>query len=265
MKTLSKLIVLAVLVTLVACNKENDPNNEDNVNKAKPVLNVKLVDVPSVYDAVNIDILYMKARFDSNWVDLPVENPGVYNLQEFINGNSMLLIGDTSVSPGVITELRLVLGTENSVVVDGESFELKTPSGQTSGYKIKMEPQPLVPGRIYNLVIDFDVSMSVHRTGNGKYMLKPVVRGYLEEAIGGISGTVFPLPLAGAFYVEAANLTDTAGTLTDPLTGEFLIGTVFPGTYNVTIYASPVFSDTTIIGITVLAGQITEMDTVLLQ
>jgi hypothetical protein len=241
MKAVSKLIVLTALVTLVACSKENNPKDENDDNKANPVLTVKLVDAPSVYDAVNVEILYMK----------------------FINGNSMLLIGDTSVSPGVITELRLVLGNNNSVIVDGESYELQTPSGQSSGYKIKMDPQPLVPGGIYSLVVDFDVSESVHRTGGGKYMLKPVVRGYLEDAIGGISGTIFPF--TESFFVEAVNLTDTAGTLTDPLTGEFLIGTVLPGTYNVTIYASPSFSDTTITGVIVSAGQITQIDTVFLQ
>jgi len=262
MKSISKLIILAILVTLIACNKETDPNQDNNSNKTKPVLTIRLVDAPSTYDAVFVEILSMKARIDSNWIDLPVENPGVYNLQEFINGNSMLLLDDTAVTPGVITELRLILGTNNSVVVDGETFELKTPSGQTSGYKIKMDAQPLEPGRIYSLVIDFDVSVSVHRTGNGKYMLKPVVRGYLEAAIGGIAGTVIP---PSAYYVEALNATDTSGTLVDPLTGEFLIGTVFPGIYDVTIYSSPAFSDTTITGVIVSAGQVTVIDTVFLQ
>lgn len=264
MRTLSKLIFFSMLVILIACNEENDPYNDDNNdNKANPVLSVKLVDALSGYDAVNIDILFMKAKIDSDWVDFPVENPGVYNLQEFINGNSLLMIGDTSLSPGVITELRLILGEDNTVVVDGESFELKTPSGQTSGYKIKMDPQPLESGGIYSLVIDFDVSESVHQTGNGKYMLKPVVRGYLETAIGGISGVVEPPD--GAYYVEATNVTDTAGTLIDQLTGEFLIGTVIPGTYDVTFYANPAFSDSTISGIVVSAGEITLMDTITLQ
>jgi hypothetical protein len=86
--------------------------------------------------------------------------------------------------------LRLILGTNNTVVIDGISYELKTPSGQISGYKIKMDPQPLELGGLYRLIIDFDVSVSVHETGNGKYMLKPVVRGYLEPVVGAIAGTI---------------------------------------------------------------------------
>lgn len=255
MKTLSKLLILAILAILSACDKNNDSNN--------PVFSVKLVDAPAGYDAVNVEILYMEANMGNDWVEFPVENPGVYNLQEFTNGNTMLLIGDTSIAPGVMSELRLILGTNNSVVVDGISYELKTPSGQTSGYKIKMDPQSLEPGGLYRLVIDFDVSVSVHQTGNGKYMLKPVVRGYLETAIGGIAGTI--VPPASAYYVEALNTTDTTGTLIDQVTGEFLVGTAVPGTYDVTFYANSGFSDTTIGGIVVIAGYITQMGIVTIE
>ena len=256
MKTLSKLIIIAILAVLTACDKNND-------SKDNPVFSVKLTDAPSGYDAVNVDILYMEANMGSGWVEFQVENPGIYNLQEFTNGNTLLLIGDTPVAPGVMSELRLILGTNNTVVVDGISYELDTPSGQTSGYKIKMDQQPLEPGGLYRLVIDFDVSESVHQTGNGKYMLKPVIRGYLETAVGGITGTI--IPPVGAYYVEAINTTDTSGTLIDQVTGEFLIGTVMPGTYNVNFYANPGFSDKTIGGVAVSAGNITQMGIVVIE
>jgi len=256
MKTLSTLLILTILALLTACDKNND-------SKDNPVFSVKLIDAPSGYDAVNVEILYMEANMGNGWVEFPVEHPGVYNLQEFTNGNTMLLIGDTSIAPGMMSELRLILGINNTVVVDGISYELTTPSGQTSGYKIKMDPQPLELGGLYRLVIDFDVSVSVHVTGNGKYMLKPVVRGYLEMAIGGITGTI--IPPAGAYYVEALNNTDTTGTLIDQVTGEFLIGTAMPGTYDVTFYANTGFSNRTIGGVVVLAGNITQMGIVIIE
>lgn len=265
MKTLINLVVFTFLFTLAACDKTNENNDPENPNpKAKPVLSVKLVDAPSAFDAVNLEILYMRANLDSNWEDWPLEEPGVYNIQDFTNGNSLLLLGDTTMEPGVISELRLVLGTNNTVVVDGVSYELKTPSGQSSGYKIKMDPQPMEEGGLYRLVIDFDVNVSIHQTGNGKYMLKPVVRGYLETAIGGIAGVV--VPPTGTYYAEAVNATDTAGTPINQETGEFLISTVFPGTYDVTCYAADTaYSDTTITGIIVVAGEITLVDTVFLE
>jgi hypothetical protein len=256
MKKLGILLILAILAFLVSCDKSND-------SKDNPVFAVKLTDAPAGYDAVNVEILYMEANMGSGWVEFPVGNPGVYNLQEFTNGNTMLLIGDTSIAPGTMSELRLILGTNNTVVVDGIFYELKTPSGQTSGYKIKMDPQPLELGGLYRLIIDFDVSVSVHETGNGKYMLKPVVRGYLETAVGAIAGTISPP--AGAYYIEALNYSDTTGTLIDPVTGEFLIGTAMPGTYIVTFYANPGFSDKTTGDVVVVAGHITQMGTVVIE
>jgi hypothetical protein len=256
MHNLSKFLFIAILAVFASCDKDKDTKNN-------PVFSVKLVDAPSGYEAVNVEILYMEANMANGWVQFPVVAPGVYNLMEFHNGNSLLLIGDTPVAPGVMTELRLILGLNNSVVVDGVSYELQTPSGQTSGYKIKMDPQPLASGGLYRLVIDFDVRKSVHPTGNGKYMLKPVIRGYLETAVGGITGSI--LPTMGAYYVEAVNSTDTSGTLINPLTGGFLISTAMPGTYNVTFHANPGFSDKTIGNVGVSAGNLTQMGVVTIE
>ncbi|MDT8393070.1 MAG: DUF4382 domain-containing protein [Bacteroidales bacterium] len=264
MKTISKLLVLAMVISLAACEKDNESSDLlGNNPKSDPVFSVKMVDAPANYDAVNVEVIAMKARIDSIWSELPLENPGVVNLLGLTNGNSLVLVGDTSLSPGLMTELRLVLGVNNSVVVDGQTYPMKTPSGQTSGYKIKMDPQSMEEGGIYGLVIDFDVNKSVHMTGNGKYMLKPVVRGYLETAIGGIAGIV--APPAGAYYVEAVNMSDTAGTMIDTITGEFLISTALPGSYDVHFFANTGYSDTTIFDVTVFAGQVTQMDTLFIQ
>jgi hypothetical protein len=256
MKTLSKLLFIAILAVLASCDKNNDSKND-------PVFAVKLGDAPSGYDAVNVEILHMEANMNNGWVEFQVENPGIYNLQDFANGNTLLLIGNTPVAPCMMTELRLILGTNNTIVVDGITYDLTTPSGQTSGYKIKMDQQSMIHGGIYMVVIDFDVSESIHQTGNGKYMLKPVIRGYLETAVGGIAGTI--VPSYGAYSVEAINATDTTGTLIDQVTGQFLIGTAMPGTYMVTFFSNPGFADKTIGGVEVTAGNITQMGLVTIE
>jgi hypothetical protein len=257
MKAFFKIIFPVILITLVACNKNNDSNNPLATN---PVFSVKLVDAPGGYDAVNVDILRMEANLGNGWIEFPVDSPGVFNLLDFSNGNTLLLIGDTSIAPCTMSELRLILGTNNTVVVDGISHELTTPSGQTSGYKIKMDAQAMEHGGSYRLVIDFDVNESVHETGNGKYMLKPVCRGYLETAIGGITGTI--APPNGAYLAEAFNTTDTASTPIDQVAGGFIIVAAPPGIYDVKFYANPGFTDTIISGVIVVAGQVTQMGTI---
>ena len=249
-----------MVITLAACSKDNNNNNNNPTGKA--TFSVKMTDSPGAYDAVNIDVVAIKANYNGQWVEFPLEAPGVYNLLDFTNGNTLLLLGDTALAPGSMTEVRLLLGNNNTVVVDGVTYDLTTPSGQTSGYKVKMDSQTMVAGGMYRLVIDFDVNHSVHMTGNGKYMLKPVCRGYLEGAIGGIAGAI--LPINGAAFVEATNAIDTAGTIIDTVTGNFLISTVPPGTYNVTFTAKTGFRDTTIAGVAVVAGQTTQMGTVVI-
>jgi hypothetical protein len=86
------------------------------------------------------------------------------------------------------------------------------------------------------------------------------VQGYLEDAAGQISGVV--MPPNGSLYAQATNATDTVGTVVDTLTGQFLFGAVMPGVYDVTFTANAGFSDTTVVGVPVVAGEVTVMDTV---
>ena len=251
-------MLIAVLAFSFACSKK-----ETTPPVANPVLNVKLVDSPSGYDEVNVEIIGLEANMGSGWVSLALDNSGVYNLLVFSNGNSLSLINNTVLTPCTISELRMILGNNNTVVVGGDSYELKTPSGQTSGYKVKMAPQQLVPGGIYHLVLDFNVEKSVHQTGNGKYMLQPVVNGYLETAIGAIAGIISPVN--GAYYAEASNATDTAGAYINQSTGQFLLSTARPGTYNVKFFPTPGHVEKIIPGIIVIAGQTTPMGIVTIE
>jgi len=259
MKAIKSIFIILVLFFAASCDKDSE-NSENIIPPGKASFSVRMVDSPGAYDAVNVDVQSLRVNYNGQWVDFPLENPGIVNLLELTNGNSLILVGDTSLLPGTITEIRLLLGENNLVVVDGISYDLQTPSGQSSGYKVKMEEQALEAGRTYALVIDFDVSRSIHQTGNGKYMLKPVVQGFLETAVGQIAGTVSPAN--AALFVQAFNATDTVGTAIDTLSGHFLISAVNPGIYDVVFQADSGFQDTTVMAVPVVAGQITQMDTV---
>jgi hypothetical protein len=253
------IIILFGLTILASCNKNNDTDLESgNAN-----ISIKLGDSPAAYDAVNVEILKIRANINGSWIEYPVATPGVYNLLEFTNGNTLLLLGPTLVAQGSISELRLILGDNNSIVVEGVTLELKTPSGQSSGYKIKMESLPLSPGVVYSIVLDFDVNKSVHPAGINKYILNPVVRGYLEIAISKLSGTISPVN--SAYYVNATNAADTAGTFINQSNGYFLINTLNPGTYYVHFYANPGYLDKEIYPVVITAGQTMELGNVIIE
>ncbi|MDA3943260.1 MAG: DUF4382 domain-containing protein [Bacteroidetes bacterium] len=245
------------LLSQQSCKKD------DNTNTNNPVFSVKLIDAPSAYDAVNIEIIGMEANLGMGWTVLAMDNSGIYNLLSFTNGNSLALINDMVMEPSIISELRLILGINNTVVVDGVTHELTTPSGQTSGYKVKMDPQHLIAGGVYYLLLDFNAQKSVHVTGNGKYMLKPVVTGYLETSIGSIAGTI--LPIDGAYYVEATTATDTSGTYINPMNGQFLISAVMPGNYNVKFFPNAGHSEKIVPGVGVAIDQTTQLGTIIIE
>lgn len=251
--------MLAALIFLLAsngCKKDNStPPPAGN-----PVFSVKLIDAPSAYGAVNVDIVGMEANTGTGWITLALDNNGIYNLLDFTNGNSLALINDTAMAPCTITELRLILGTNNTVVVDGVIFDLTTPSGQTSGYKVKMDPQQLIAGGVYRLVLDFNTEKSIHETGNGTYILKPVVTGYLQTSVGSISGII--TPFTGAYYVEATNAADTSGTYIIQANGQFFISAVLPGNYSVKFFPNAGYLEKVVPGVVVAAGQTTQMGTI---
>jgi hypothetical protein len=253
------MLILLGLTLFFSCNKDNDTVP----STGNATLTIKLGDNPAGYDAVNVEILKLNANINGSWHEFAVTTPGVYNLLEFNNGNTLLLLGPTPVDPGSISELRLILGENNSIVVDGTVCELKTPSGQTSGYKVKMETLPLSEGVTYSLVLDFDVNSSVHSTGSNKYILKPVVTGYLEIAIGKLTGTISPFN--GAYYVNATNTADTAGTYINQADGSFLINTLNPGTYNVHFYANPGYLDKDIYPVVITAGDTLKMGNIIIE
>lgn len=156
--------VLAAL-TLVSCTQEN----------ATSTVKVRLTDAPVDYDQVNIDLKQVQVQFkddSASWINMET-NVGMYNLLELQNGVDTLIATGTY-PENTVHQLRLVLGTDNNIVVNGDTLALTVPSGAESGLKIKMDHK--LDQTIEELVVDFDAGLSVHQDGQGNYILRPVLR-----------------------------------------------------------------------------------------
>ncbi len=249
------LMILAIALVAVSCNKKNNDGSGNNPS----YLTLRLTDAPAAYDAVNIDIQLVGVHVDSGWYTFTLQNPGVFDLIALSNGTSALLVSNISVPSGTINQMRLHLGNNNTIVVDGVTHALITPSGQTSGYKVKMN-SIIQPGASYVVMIDFDASKSIVKQGNGSYLLKPVVYGNLVENIGQIDGTV--VPSTGGNLASAWNATDTLSVFINQVSGYFLINSLVPGNYTVKITANTPYKDTTLLNIPVSLGQVTHLDSI---
>lgn len=231
---LSLLLLPAIAVTFFHCDEETGTNVGE-----EPRLEIRLTDGPGDYEKVLIDVVDVQVKYQGEeWFDLDVDYPGTYDLLELTSGVDTLL-AETALPEGTLQEVRLILGSENYVQIDGELIPLTTPSAQQSGLKIKLDNAVLLPDNSYILLLDFDAGRSVVEAGNsGKYILKPVIRAVLEETdepatdLGAIMGQLNP---AEPLYVFAYQVDgDSLSTYADD-TGAFMIGDMPAGTYTVEI------------------------------
>jgi hypothetical protein len=62
--------------------------------------------------------------------------PGIYDLLKLSNGVEKLIATDT-LEISKVQQIRLILGTRNTVVLDGITYPLSTPSAEQSGLKLR--------------------------------------------------------------------------------------------------------------------------------
>jgi hypothetical protein len=247
-KLLFGLMILGLGFT--ACKK-------DNASSSTTRLSVRLTDAPGAYDAVILsvkEIVVISAGGESH---LPVTGHPI-NILNFRFGKDTLLAAQ-DVPAGRLQEVRLVLNTTgNFVVKDGISYDLKTPSGQTSGVKLKVQDD-LKAGIAYTLMLDFDAAKSIVMTGNGKYILKPVIRAIPQAVSGAMAGLV--VPAISNPIVYAITGTDTVGTVTDA-TGKFYFPGLSAGTYKVDFVPVSPFALKSISNVIVTNGSVNDIGTV---
>lgn len=254
-------LLVAGLLVFESCKKNSG-------GSAK--LAIYLTDDPADYAEVNIDIKEVLVDISDNgtenWQSVAI-TPGIYNLLDFRNGMDVLL-GTIDLPEGNISRMRLVLGPNNSLVDSaGNSYELKTPSAQQSGLKLNLKTDvDLVAGITYKVWIDFDAGRSVVKAGNsGKYILKPVIRTFVEASGGSIKGIV--LPTAADPWVYAIRGTDdtVASAKPDGTTGMFMMKGIAPDTYRLGIDANNNYKDSVFTPVVVTVGAITDVGTITLK
>ncbi|PKQ45013.1 DUF4382 domain-containing protein [Confluentibacter flavum] len=243
-----KLVVLSLLlITFFSCDKEsgNSPNASD------PTISVRLVDSPGDFKAVNVEVVDVMIKMDddsddeSGWISLEAQNETV-NLLDFTGGVSKVLVDRFPIPTGTLKQMRLVLGDGNTIVIENdqaidEEFDLKTPSAQQSGLKLKTNAV-IEEGFTYDFVLDFDVEKSIVLSGNSdNIILKPVLYVSTEVSSGIIEGTVTPtdVPSTASVLVDDKGTPETEddfviSALTDS-TGAFALWGVPAGTYEVMV------------------------------
>jgi hypothetical protein len=253
-------ITLATVTSfsIYSCSKENS----SAASSDKSRLQVFLTDDPGSYDAVVIDVQDIMVNYSSDstsgWESLSNVNKGSYDILKLVNDKDTLL-GDAELNPGKIEQIRLILGSNNYVTVNGQNIPLTTPSAQQSGLKLNIN-KDVNAGVTYKLLLDFDASRSIVRTGNGKYILKPVIRTSLAAIGGSIKGFVLPDSVHTAIYAIQGADTIT-GTYTS--NGSYMVKGLNAGSYTLAFApADSSYKSQNVTGVNVTTNAVTTVDTV---
>lgn len=170
-----KFLALVALVVFMGCNN----------NDGTGTLSVRLTDAPATYDKVLIDLQELKINVsddseeEGGWQTMDLEVKGQIDLLLLRDGNDILLT-EEELPAGKISQMRMVLGSNNQIVVDGVTHDLSTPSAQQSGLKFKINAT-IEEDETYRMWIDFDAEKSIVESGNGKYSLKPTIKVITEK------------------------------------------------------------------------------------
>jgi len=214
----SRLLGIVLLFTamglVTGCSQTDDSDFETEPGNGYVVL--KLTDAPfpagEVAEAnITVDWIQMLRydgeneeegqeihESDSVHVLFDLDGEITYNLLDLNNGVTAIL-SEQEVPAGDYDEIRMHIVDANIMLKDSTVYDLKVPSGNASGLKIKLNPFLSVEDGSYaEVLLDFDVSRSFVVRGNlskGKvngFIFKPVVRAVanVQTTTGQIEGTV---------------------------------------------------------------------------
>jgi hypothetical protein len=240
-------LILGLLMTLMISGCS------DNDGSAPGMLAVSLTDGPACgFDEVNVTVsnvrVHQSGSVDTKgggWTDITLNPPRKINLLDLNDPTqpnfALESLGETPLAAGHYTQLRLGLVSNtgnqplaNSVVLSGTTTEiaLDTPSGIQTGIKLIHQFQ-VSPGQRTDLLLDFDACKSIVQTGSNIYKLQPVIK-VIPTPLNGINGFLDKtLPNVIVSAQQTGEI--VRKTVMNTQTGEFFLGHLDPGTYDVVI------------------------------
>jgi len=213
MKNLVKtglMFLAGILVLTTSCTQ----NDSEGIGGGKGNLTLLLTDAPfpsTLVDEtiVTIDKIEIRSTTaatattttDSQYTVLYEGEGKSFNLLDLQNGVTEEL-ANVDLEAGSYDLIRMHVVKAEVVLKDGTSYDLKIPSGSTSGIKITITPELLVESGVEStILLDFDVSKSFIVQGNPKtpagvkgFLFKPVLRAVCQQFTGVIAGKVSENP-----------------------------------------------------------------------
>jgi hypothetical protein len=201
MRLLLGMMAALGFVLFTGCQDMDNGNNDQETR-----LLIKLTDAPfpiDTIDAALVNITKVEIRKvdegeedDYPFVELEIEQEN-FNLLDLQNGITADLV-DTEIEAGNYDLIRIYVDEVGLRIKEGETYDLKVPSGQQTGIKLFVEPALRVESKLTSYVLlDFNVEKSFVLKGNiyspagiKGFNFKPVIRAVNLTTAGTIEGMV---------------------------------------------------------------------------
>jgi hypothetical protein len=167
MKTFQKLslIFLSLAFINISCTKKSMNSSYMKVGYTNTI------NPSTPYDHIYIDLKQISIHYDGShedtWMDLPT-NSGVYDLLTLTNNVTAFIADEANIPIGGISQLKIVFGNKNSIVVGGTSYVLKIPAEYNKGVKVLVEREIKRSKKLF-LILNVDGDKSIETTGGGDY------------------------------------------------------------------------------------------------
>jgi len=285
--TATKFIAIFICIFFFACQKTGMYSNENHGGGSSSSVHIFLTDDPSlVFDKVLLDIAKVEIKVEDDselqhesehqgevddndhhgetsggWMTVPI-NPGIYDILQFRNGLDTLFATASFDATKQLRKVRITLGTNNSVVMNGVSSPLVLKDNDNF-IVVNLEESTVAinSGGLTKFWVDIDAGNSI-RFKDNQFELKPHVKAFSREKSASIEGIV--LPGDAAAVVTASNGTDIATAKAED-SGEFKFIGLKPGTYTLLYHATANnYLDQTVTGVVVSSTEDVHVPTVTL-
>jgi len=229
-------------LTLTSCVEKS---HSDTMGTLK--LSVTDAPFPIEYiEEANITVTKIELRMVSDTTDsvfkTVMEDSVSFNLMDLRNGITQDL-SEVDIEPGTYDLVRIFVSEASLTLVNGSTFDMKVPSGSSSGIKVFVDPAIEVSGGLTSeLLLDFNLEKSFVLKGSldspggiRGFNFKPVIRAVNNSTAGTVQGVVsdttgYLIPGATVWVkgdtVVSSAITDSAGFYAVPgiLAGYWTIG-----------------------------------------
>jgi len=246
---------------------------------------VYITDAPGDFQSVFLDIQKVEIKIDDNpstsssdtygdndddgddsqskdsygyWTSLNF-TPAVIDILALRNGVEAKL-GEVNIPKGTVRKIRLTLGTKNTIVVGGKTFNLTLKNDTNNFLYVKLNDRHKQRGNATstNMAswIDFDIAKSIDEK-NGAYELRPKLRPFCNSNYGEVEGTI--LPLSAKPSIVISNTTGFSGVALPDRDGKFKLRGLDEGTYKIVFQGNAPFVAKTLNNVTVTKGKTTDL------